>query len=615
MSDEDIEFLVGFDDDGLAQPTGPAPSPQPRARRRSARIVPLDLRAIEPEAVRWLWPGWLARGKLHILGGHPGDGKSTLAIAVAANLSTGGSWPDGGRAPLGRALIMPAEDGIADTVIPRLREHHADTARVAVATTMDDAGRERLIDLTRDISALEEVLVANQYDLLVIDPLTGYMPGSDRNAEGAVRDILTPLAAMADRTGTALLAIMHVGKPSGISRRPLQQLLGATAFGAVARLVWMTAPAPGETDGPERRALGVVKSNLAERPRALEWSRDRDAAIQWHGDASASIEALLRESGVEPKRLPRDDAREFLLDLLGDGGPLLATDIQEAARVEGIAWRTVRRAADGLPIAKRKVTNAGQAHYFWELTPTSVASLSTSIPEEVDNLDNLVTREVSVASLSTSIPEGVDNLDNLVTREVSVASLSTSIPEGVDNLDNLVTREVSVASLSTSIPEGVDKLSNAGGSPTLERSFAAAQDDSGTGGLPIRWAGGNAALGIVISPASEDPWRVETTPPPPTPLKIRDILKIEDREKRRRLLRLHPVSTRQAAIDWCQQHATRMSPEVHFDLLALEVDDTTPQRQGSPPHAIPDQAFCSVCSNLLPLPADRARGHHLGCVA
>ena len=567
MSDEDIEFLVGFDDDGLAQPTGPAPSPQPRARRRSARIVPLDLRAIEPEAVRWLWPGWLARGKLHILGGHPGDGKSTLAIAVAANLSTGGSWPDGGRAPLGRALIMPAEDGIADTVIPRLREHHADTARVAVATTMDDAGRERLIDLTRDISALEEVLVANQYDLLVIDPLTGYMPGSDRNAEGAVRDILTPLAAMADRTGTALLAIMHVGKPSGISRRPLQQLLGATAFGAVARLVWMTAPAPGETDGPERRALGVVKSNLAERPRALEWSRDRDAAIQWHGDASASIEALLRESGVEPKRLPRDDAREFLLDLLGDGEPLLATDIQEAARVEGIAWRTVRRAADGLPIAKRKVTNAGQAHYFWELTPTSVASLSTSIPEEVDNLDNLVTREVSVASLSTSIPEGVD------------------------------------------------KLSNAGGSPTLERSFAAAQDDSGTGGLPIRWAGGNAALGIVISPASEDPWRVETTPPPPTPLKIRDILKIEDREKRRRLLRLHPVSTRQAAIDWCQQHATRMSPEVHFDLLALEVDDTTPQRQGSPPHAIPDQAFCSVCSNLLPLPADRARGHHLGCVA
>ena len=155
-----------------------------------------------------------------------------------------------------------------------------------------------------------------------------------------VRDLLTPLGKMAERTGAAVLGIMHVGKPTGTNRRPVQQLLGATAFGAVARVVMMVAPISSEQT-ETRRALAVVKSNLAMKPPALEWSMDGEGLpIAWHGISAKSIEELLG-GGVRAR--PRDDAEVFVRETLADG-PMLSSELTELADEAGFKETTLRRA-------------------------------------------------------------------------------------------------------------------------------------------------------------------------------------------------------------------------------------------------------------------------------
>lgn len=213
----------------------PAESEQPKA----AGLILTSLADVVATPTTWLWHGWLAAGKVHIIGGHPGDGKSTLATQKAATLSRGGNWPDGTQAPLARTLFLLAEDGLEDTLKPRLDQHGANSEMVfALKAVREPNGSETPFNISRHLPLLEAAIASNEIDLVVIDPITSFMPKSDRNAEGDVRDVLTPLGMLADRTGVAILAVMHVGKPSGTSRRPLQQLLGATAFGAIARLVW-----------------------------------------------------------------------------------------------------------------------------------------------------------------------------------------------------------------------------------------------------------------------------------------------------------------------------------------------------------------------------------------
>ena len=277
-------------------------------------LVVTSLDDVTSRAVDWLWPRWLPRGKLSLIGGHAGDGKSTLAAALAATLARGGTWPDGTPAPRGRTLFLLAEDALDDTLKPRLEQHNADHARIfAIEAVRDVDGAERTFSLGKHLPLLEQVIRERAIDLVVIDPISAFMAGCDRNAED-VRDVLTPFAKLADRTAVAAVGIMHVGKPTGgSSRRPLQQLLGATAFGAVARVVWIIAPVP-DGDDPSRRALGVVKSNLAVRPDVLEWSRREDQPIAWHGTSKHDIEELLI-GGRADKQSPE---RTTIIDLINE---------------------------------------------------------------------------------------------------------------------------------------------------------------------------------------------------------------------------------------------------------------------------------------------------------
>ena len=168
---------------------------------------------VETRAIDWLWRRWLPLGKLTLLGGHAGDGKSTITAAIAAILSRGEAWPDGEPAPKGRTLFLLAEDALDDTLKPRLVLHHADCTQVLALRAVRDAdGKERGFNLARHVDELEAAIVRYGITLLVIDPLSSFLQGADRNGED-VRDIYTPLVQMLDRRHVAAIGIMHVGKP------------------------------------------------------------------------------------------------------------------------------------------------------------------------------------------------------------------------------------------------------------------------------------------------------------------------------------------------------------------------------------------------------------------
>ena len=213
---------------------------------------------IRPEPITWLWPGYLAAGKVHIVAGAPGTGKTTLALDFAAAVTTGGRWPDGTRAPVGDVLIWSGEDAPTDTLAPRLLAAGADMSRVHFVGDVKQGGEPIPFDPAAHFPAL--ALAASRLPelrLMIVDPIVSSVLGdSHKNAE--VRRGLQPLVTFAERQGCALIGITHYTKGTQ-GREPLERVTGSLAFGAVARIVLGTAKVREEDGGG--RVLVRVKSN------------------------------------------------------------------------------------------------------------------------------------------------------------------------------------------------------------------------------------------------------------------------------------------------------------------------------------------------------------------
>ena len=169
--------------------------------------------------MEWFWPRWLVQGKLHLLAGRAGDGKSTLMAALAAIGSTGGTWPDGAAAPLLRTLFVLGRIRRKTPFVLDSTSTGPTCIRFFVETVLDDSGNERFFNVAKHLALLEDQIVEHNLNLIVIDPLTTIMPGTDRNAEGDTRDTLTPLVKLAERRDVAIIGIAHVGKPNGSTRQ------------------------------------------------------------------------------------------------------------------------------------------------------------------------------------------------------------------------------------------------------------------------------------------------------------------------------------------------------------------------------------------------------------
>jgi putative DNA primase/helicase len=250
------------------------PLPSADAKRtgllsRAASLVTRCAADIAPEKINRLWRGRLARGKHTCVAGEPGTGKSQLVLAMAATLTTGGEWPCGeGRAQTGSVIILSAEDGAADTIVPRLLAAGADLNRVYVISAVRNPdGTRRALNLQSDLELIEKK-ISEIIDvvLVIIDPVSSYLGKTDSHKNSEVRGVLDPLSEMAERMRVAILSVTHFSK-SGANNttKALHRFIGSIAFTGAPRAAFAVID-DAEHDG--RRLFLHAKNNLAPTPGA-----------------------------------------------------------------------------------------------------------------------------------------------------------------------------------------------------------------------------------------------------------------------------------------------------------------------------------------------------------
>ena len=298
---------------------------QARAALDGVRLTPAS--AIRCEPIRWLWPGWLARGKLHVLAGAPGTGKTTAALALAATITRGGRWPDGTHAAPGSVVMWSGEDDQKDTLVPRFRAAGADMTRVFLVDGIREDGERLPFDPARDTDLLREALAGQEnVRLLIVDPIVSAVAGdSHKNAE--VRRSLQPLVDLCMELGCALLGVTHFSKGTS-GRDPTERIAGSLAFGALARLVLVTAKRDAKDGQPAQRILMRAKSNIGPDGGGFAYDLIQDELPGFPGMQASrvlwgqAIEGSAREILADVERQDdgdRDDAPGFLRELLAYG--------------------------------------------------------------------------------------------------------------------------------------------------------------------------------------------------------------------------------------------------------------------------------------------------------
>ncbi|MEZ0192160.1 AAA family ATPase [Ralstonia solanacearum] len=346
---------------------------------------------LKPQPVRWLWRDWLALGKLHILAGAPGQGKTTIALAFAATVTSGGRWPDGSRCEPGNVLVWSGEDDPADTLLPRLLAAGGDQGRVYFVAGSRVNGEVESFDPARDMATLHaEAERIGNVRLLIVDPVVSAVAGdSHKNTE--TRRALQPLVDLAASMGAAVVGITHFSK-GGQGSDPTQRVVGSVAFTAVARVVLVAAKVKSE-DGEDRRILARSKSNIGPDEGGFEYRLEQSeplpdilaSYVGW----GASVAGTARELLTDPEEQDdgevsaKDAAIEFLKEVLGDDVVPMKS-VEAEAKEAGLAWRTVRRAADALGVKSRKGEGG---KWYWSLPKVAnMANLSN-----VETMDTLAT--------------------------------------------------------------------------------------------------------------------------------------------------------------------------------------------------------------------------------
>jgi putative DNA primase/helicase len=331
------------------------------------RIELVQGSSIQPEPISWLWPGWLAAGKFHILGGMAGTGKTTLALKISATITQGTRWPDGSLGPSGNILIWSGEDDPADTLVPRLKASGADLDKVYFVGDVLGLGGRRSFDPANDVLILAEKLQEiGGAKLLIVDPIVSAVSG-DSHKNGDVRRALQPLADLGARLGCAILGITHFSKGTS-GREPLERITGSLAFGALARLVLVTTKDQESGDRLLLRAKSNISADSGGFRYSLEQSESFPGIFASHAEFGESVEGGAREilaqaeGGGEDEGGRLAEAKRFLQDILADGH-LSARDVKTYSEEAGLAWRTVRRAQESLGINPEKIGNKS----FWGL--------------------------------------------------------------------------------------------------------------------------------------------------------------------------------------------------------------------------------------------------------
>jgi RecA-family ATPase len=328
------------------------------------------LSGVEPEEVEWLWPSRLARGKVALVDGDPGLGKSAVTLDLAARLSAGQTFPDGAECEPAGVVLLSGEDGLADTIRPRLDAAGADVSRVLALTTVpDENGHDRYLSIPEDIPLIEKGIERVGARLVVLDPLMAFLSGdANSHRDQDVRRALAPLAGLAERTGACILVVRHLNKVPG--NNPLYRGGGSIGIIGAARMAFVVGKDPQDEN---RRVLASTKNNLAKPPKSLMFTLEKAEGgavrVNWLGESEASAHQLLATPREEEHADARNEAAEFLNEVLARG-PVAANQIKDEAKDAGISERTLWRAKKVLGVMAYReggTGGRGNGRWFWKL--------------------------------------------------------------------------------------------------------------------------------------------------------------------------------------------------------------------------------------------------------
>ena len=321
-------------------------------KKDSVKIIRMS--DVELTPVDWLWKPYLPFGKLSVLQGNPGEGKTYFAMHLAAACTNGKLLPNMERLePFNVIIYQTAEDGLGDTVKPRLIEAGADLDRVLV---IDDSD----VQLTLSDERIEKAIIENNAKLVIIDPIQAYLGADvDMNRANEVRPIFMRLGQVAQRTGCAILLIGHLNKAAGM--QSLQRGLGSIDIAAAVRSVMFIGKLKHD---PTMRILTHEKSSLAPPGVSLAFSLGDEGGFRWVGEYDITADEML--SGIEPQRETKtQQAKDLICALLAGGKQALSEDIDKAALERGIPGRTVRDAKRELGDALKSKIVEGRKKVFW----------------------------------------------------------------------------------------------------------------------------------------------------------------------------------------------------------------------------------------------------------
>ncbi|MFZ4542189.1 MAG: AAA family ATPase [Rickettsiales bacterium] len=346
------------------------PIQQPAPPDNEMRIICMS--DVEMRPINWLWEKRIACGKLTVIAGDAGLGKSQLTANLAATVSQGLMWPEDGlpNCSQGHVVFLSAEDDAADTIKPRLIAAGADVSKChiieAIRTkTKDGRDSERSFDLSQDVERLGMALgQIGDVRLVIIDPITAYLGDTDSHNNAEIRGVLAPLSAMAASHGAAILLITHLNKSTG--HNILARVIGSTGMPAAARACYLVSKDPNE---PELRYFLPIKNNVGNDSDGFSYRIDgfeigdgiNTSRIVWqHGKVNAH--AILNPA-PEEKPVPTNKAQDWLKDLLSE--PMLSNDIYTEAEGAGFSKGKLFRAAEALEVQKKKLGMKGS--WQWSL--------------------------------------------------------------------------------------------------------------------------------------------------------------------------------------------------------------------------------------------------------
>ena len=351
-------------------------------------LVLVQASTVKIKPIKWIWPGILAAGKFVLLAGDPGLGKSQVSLFICSVISNGGQWPVSGEIynEKDNILILSAEDGNNDVIVPRLKAVKADLERIHIIEAVKtEDGKEKTFDLSNDVEKLEKLaMLVDNVKMIIIDPISAYLGKIDSHRNTEVRNALNPVIKFCEEIGACLLCVTHLNKGGG-SGNALSRVTGSIAFSAAARASFVITRDP---DNPDRRLMLPLKNNLAKDTHGFAYKIEEKevsgiitTCVAWESDKInlSAEEVLTTQGGKAENKL---FAEEFLREELKDGFEIPSNELYKRAEEHGISPKVLWNTKDKIGAkACKKGFNEGWVWYLPIVTDNE-DSQNTKIPED-----------------------------------------------------------------------------------------------------------------------------------------------------------------------------------------------------------------------------------------